>query len=206
MQRIYLMTNNIVWHEHLVSTSEREKHYNQKSCVLWYTGLSGSGKSTIANAVDRRLFDLGHHTFVLDGDNVRYGLNKDLGFDANSRVENIRRIGEVAKLFADAGLIVSAAFISPYQNDRDIIRAMLDARLIEVFVDTSLDLCEERDPKGLYKQARAGVIPNFTGISAPYELPQNPDIHLKTAVMSVADCANAIIEYLQNQQIIGSDK
>ena len=163
---------NITWHEATVTAEDREKLLNQKGCVIWFTGLSGSGKSTLANAVEYVLHQQNHHTYVLDGDNVRHGLNKNLGFSPEDREENIRRIGEVAKLFADAGTIVMTAFISPYRDDRDTARALIaDGRFVEVFVECPLEVCEERDTKGLYKKARAGEIKEFTGISAPYESP-----------------------------------
>ncbi|WP_404408535.1 adenylyl-sulfate kinase [Pseudidiomarina marina] len=190
------MTTNIVWHEASVSAAERAALKGHKPCVLWYTGLSGSGKSTIANAVDRKLFERGCHSYVLDGDNVRYGLNKDLGFDDASRVENIRRITEVANLMTDAGLIVGTAFISPFVTDRAQARSLASADFIEVFVDTPLEVCEQRDPKGLYKKARAGEIPHFTGISSPYEPPAAPEVHLRTASLSVEEAAEQVVQAL----------
>lgn len=196
------MNDNIVWHNTAVSNNERRAMNGHHSCVLWYTGLSGSGKSTIANAVDRLLFDQGCHTFLLDGDNVRHGLNKDLGFDERSRVENIRRISEVSKLMTDAGLIVGTAFISPFIADRAQARALIGHRFIEVFIDTPLKECEKRDPKGLYRKARAGEITHFTGISSPYEAPIQPDIHVKTADCNVKQAAEQVIAYLERRQII----
>lgn len=191
------MSENIVWHDTSVSTDERAKHKNHKALVLWYTGLSGSGKSTIANAVDRLLYEKGYHTYVLDGDNVRHGLNRDLGFDEASRIENIRRISEVAKLFVDAGIIVSTAFISPYISDREQARELIGKNnFIEIFIDTELAECENRDPKGLYKKARAGNIADFTGITSPYQKPINPDIHIKTQAKSIKNCAEQIFDYL----------
>jgi adenylylsulfate kinase len=170
---------------------------------LWFTGLSGSGKSTIANALELKLQALGAHTYLLDGDNVRHGLNKNLGFSPEDRVENIRRIGEVAKLFVDAGVIVLTAFISPYRQDRDMVRKIVEpGEFIEVFVDTPIEVCEERDPKGLYKKARAGEIPNFTGISAPYEAPNAPEIVLKTATKSIEESAEELIAYLKGHNYI----
>ncbi|CUS47087.1 MAG: adenylsulfate kinase CysC [Idiomarinaceae bacterium HL-53] len=192
------MKENIVWHNTSVSHDDRVALNGHKPALLWYTGLSGSGKSTIANAVDRKLFERGCHTYLLDGDNVRHGLNKDLGFDDTSRVENIRRITEVAKLFVDAGLIVGTAFISPFKEDRAQARAIGGAHFIEVFVDTPIEICEQRDPKGLYKKARAGEIPHFTGISSPYEAPESPEIHLRTAEMSVEAAADAVVAYVLN--------
>ncbi|CAM2805570.1 adenylyl-sulfate kinase [Helicobacter burdigaliensis] len=176
------MDKNLTWHATKVTQQERSKLKGQKPCVLWLTGLSGSGKSTLANALEQRLFSMGYHTYLLDGDNVRHGLNKDLGFDEDSRVENIRRIGEVCKLFVDAGLIVLCAFISPFERERKMVRDLFEKEeFIEVFVDTPLELCEKRDPKGLYKKARNGEIKNFTGIDSPYETPENPEIHIISA-------------------------
>ncbi|MCL5049329.1 MAG: adenylyl-sulfate kinase [Firmicutes bacterium] len=191
------MNEDIVWHDASVSNQERREHKGHGACVLWYTGLSGSGKSTIANAVDRKLFERGAHSYLLDGDNVRHGLNKDLGFDDDSREENIRRITEVARLFVDAGLIVGTAFISPFRADRAQARELAGSSFIEVFVDTPLDVCEQRDPKGLYKKARAGEIPHFTGISSPYEAPEKPDIHLRTAELSIEQAAEQVVAALQ---------
>lgn len=191
------MSKNIVWHDTSVSTDERANHKKHKAVVLWYTGLSGSGKSTIANAVDRILHQKDYHTYVLDGDNIRHGLNKDLGFDEASRIENIRRISEVAKLFVDAGIIVSTAFISPYISDREQARELIGKNnFIEIFIDTELAECENRDPKGLYKKARAGNIADFTGITSPYQKPINPDIHIKTQAKSIKNYAEQIFDYL----------
>lgn len=196
------MSSNIVWHNAAVSSEERRAQHGHHACVLWYTGLSGSGKSTIANAVDRLLFERGCHTFLLDGDNVRHGLNRDLGFDELSRVENIRRISEVSKLMLEAGLIVGTAFISPFLTDRAQARALIGARFIEVFVDTPLAECEKRDPKGLYKKARKGDIPHFTGITSPYEAPVAAEIHLYTTALSIAEAAGQVVAYLQEKQLI----
>lgn len=189
---------NIVWHQHLVSRKERSDLKRQMSCVLWFTGLSGSGKSTIANAVESKLLKLEKHTYLLDGDNIRMGLNKGLTFSETDRIENIRRIGEVSKLFVDAGIIVLTAFISPFVKDREQVRNLLnDGEFLEVFIDTPLEVCESRDPKGLYQKARAGEIPNFTGISSPYEAPVNPEIWLRTDEMSVEEVANMVVSYLK---------
>ena len=188
---------NIVWHEHHVTKEERSKIKEQKSCILWFTGLSGSGKSTIANAVEVKLLELQKHTYLLDGDNVRMGLNKGLTFSDADRVENIRRIGEVSKLFVDAGMIVLTAFISPFMQDRQQVRDLVeDGEFIEVFVDTPLEVCESRDPKGLYKKARNGEIPNFTGISSPYEAPKNPEIHIDNDGLSIEEAADVVVKYL----------
>ncbi|HEG5396481.1 TPA: adenylyl-sulfate kinase [Campylobacter coli] len=173
------MDNNLTWHASSITKAQRAKLKKQKPRVLWFTGLSGSGKSTLANAVEKKLFEQGFHTYLLDGDNVRHGLNGDLGFDEASRVENIRRIGELCKLFMDAGMIALCAFISPFEKDRKLVKDLLEEdEYIEIFVDTSLEVCEKRDPKGLYKKARQGEIKNFTGIDSPYERPKNPHIHI----------------------------
>lgn len=191
---------NIVWHAHHVTKEERMQMKVQKPCVLWFTGLSGSGKSTVANALERKLYELNRHTYLLDGDNVRHGLNKDLGFSDEDRIENIRRIGEVSKLFVDAGLIVITAFISPFRTDRAIVRDLLEAdEFVEVFIDTPLGVCEARDPKGLYKKARAGEIKAFTGISSAYEEPVNPQIHIKTDAQDVTESVDKIINYLETK-------
>ncbi len=194
---------NIVWHDQTVSKESRAQLKGQKPTILWFTGLSGSGKSTIANALELKLQALGAHTYLLDGDNVRHGLNKNLGFSPEDRVENIRRIGEVAKLFVDAGVIVLTAFISPYRQDRDMVRKIVEAgEFIEVYVDTPIEVCEERDPKGLYKKARAGEIPNFTGISAPYEAPNKPEAVLKTATKSIEESVDQLVTYLKQNNYI----
>lgn len=173
-------STNILWHDCPIGQPERQKLLGQKGCVIWITGLSGSGKSTVACALSRELHCRGHHTYVLDGDNLRHGLNRDLSFKAEDRTENIRRVGEVAKLFADAGTICIASLISPYRRDRDACRALLpDSRFIEVFMDLPLELCEARDPKGLYKLARTGKIKGFTGVDDPYESPVNSEIVIK---------------------------
>ena len=193
-------SKNIVWHDHHVSKQQRAKLKEQKPCILWFTGLSGSGKSSIANAVELKLNELGKHTYLLDGDNVRMGLNRGLSFSDEDRVENIRRIGEVSKLFVDAGLIVLTAFISPFQEERDRVRNLVDdGEFIEIFIDTPLEVCEGRDPKGLYKKAREGKIPNFTGISSPYEAPNRAEIHIKNDKISIDECVEKIIEYLENR-------
>ncbi|TRX57223.1 adenylyl-sulfate kinase [Thalassomonas sp. M1454] len=198
-----MKTENTVWHSQEVSKKDRAQLKGQKPCLLWYTGLSGSGKSTVANAVDDILFQQQCHTYLLDGDNVRHGLNGDLGFSDEDRVENIRRISQVAKLFVDSGLIVSTAFISPFQSDRDMARDMLEqGEFIEVFIDTPIEICEQRDPKGLYKMARAGEIKDFTGISSGYDIPTNPEIHVKTAEQSIEQCAMQIVNHLKQHGYI----
>ncbi|TKB44664.1 adenylyl-sulfate kinase [Thalassotalea mangrovi] len=192
-----MQTENTVWHPHLVTKADRARLKKQRPCLLWYTGLSGSGKSTVANAVDDLLFERKCHTYLLDGDNVRHGLNGDLGFSDEDRIENIRRISQVSKLFVDAGLIVSTAFISPFQSDRDMARNLLDdGEFIEIFIDTPIEICEQRDPKGLYKKARAGEIQDFTGIDSGYDIPHQPEIHVKTAEQDIRACAEQIVDYL----------
>jgi len=200
--------SNVVWHNTTISQDDRTKLMQQKPFVLWFTGLSASGKSTIANIVEKKLFQMNHNTYLLDGDNIRHGLNNDLGFDEKSRVENIRRIGEVSKLFTDAGLIVLTAFISPFISDRNLVRNLFkDNIFLEVFIDSPLSVCEERDPKGMYKKAREGVIKNFTGISSPYEAPLNPDIHIKNNGISLNEASDQIIQFLkENKYIIESEK
>ena len=188
---------NVTWHEHKVTKEERFKLMGHKGAVLWFTGLSACGKSTIANAVDDKLFESGRHSFVLDGDNIRMGLNKNLGFSAEDRTENIRRIGEVGKLFAHAGNFTLTAFISPYRADRNKVREILGpGEFIEIYVDASVETCEKRDPKGLYKKARAGEIKNFTGISDPYEAPENPEIVLDSNNKGIEELADEVIAYL----------
>jgi adenylylsulfate kinase len=202
-----LENNNIVWHEQYITKIKRETLLNQKPCILWFTGLSGSGKSTIANAIEVELFKKNRKTYLLDGDNIRHGLNKDLGFLESDRIENIRRIGEVSKLFVDSGLIVLTAFISPFKSDRQIARSLVEYdEFIEVFIDTPLEICERRDPKGLYKKARNGAIKNFTGIDSPYEIPQNPEIHIKTENKSIQECVDIILLHLSKFGYIKSNE
>ncbi len=201
------MTDNIVWHQGKISIHEREKLNKHEGVCLWFTGLSGSGKSTVAIELEAELYKAGIHTYILDGDNVRHGLNKDLSFSDNDRIENIRRIGEVAKLFVDAGIIVLTAFISPFINDRQQVRnLLLDGKFIEIFVDCDLETCEFRDPKGLYKKARANEIKDFTGISSPYEKPQNPEIIVNNGKNSnLNENVQQIISYLKVKKNIDSD-
>ena len=194
---------NITWHEHKITRQERETLLKQKGVLLWFTGLSASGKSTVANEVTNQLHQMGKLTYVLDGDNIRHGLNKNLGFSPEDREENIRRISEVGNLFADAGVITTTAFISPYRKDRDFARQLLgDGRFIEIFVKASIDTCEKRDPKGLYQKAKKGEIKEFTGISAPYEEPLKPEIVLDADSMTIEDEVAAVLKYLQNKHII----
>ncbi len=194
---------NVVWHEHLVKREDREELLNQKGTLLWFTGLSASGKSTIANEVASRIFKSGKLTYVLDGDNVRHGLNKNLGFSPEDREENIRRISEVGNLFVDSGIITTTAFISPYRKDRDYAREILgEGRFIEIFVKASIETCEARDPKGLYKKAKSGEIKEFTGISAPYEEPLNAEIILDADTQTIEEEVEMVINYLKDKKII----
>lgn len=196
-------STNITWHDSEVTKSDRQQQNGHKSVVIWFTGLSGSGKSTVSVALEKALFQLGKHSYRLDGDNVRHDLNNNLGFSPEDRKENIRRIGEVSKLLVDAGTIAITAFISPYRADRDDVRAILeDGEFIEVYTACSVEACEQRDPKGLYKKARAGEIKEFTGISAPYEVPHQPEITIDTEHQSVEASVNTIIEYLKEKQYI----
>ncbi len=196
---------NVTWQDGQVTREDRFQILRQKGATIWFTGLSGSGKSTIAIALEQALFDVGKLSYRLDGDNVRLGINKNLGFSEQDRKENIRRIGEIAKLFGDAGTIALSSFISPYQEDRDEVRKLHEVanlEFVEVFVDCSLAVAEERDPKGLYKKARAGQIKNFTGIDAPYEAPANPEIHLRTDEMTLEQEVSIVIDYLVDNGII----
>ena len=194
---------NIVWHQGAVTRDDREQVNGNKSCIVWLTGLSGSGKSTIAVALEKALWGRGVRSYILDGDNVRHGLNKNLGFSPADRTENIRRIGEVAKLFVDAGMLAITAFISPYRADRDQVRALVPAGdFVEILVDCPLDVCEGRDVKGLYAKARAGQIPEFTGISAPYEAPDKPELTLETAKLTVDQSVAKVLGYLEGRGIV----
>lgn len=198
-----MKTENTVWHEQNITKEQRSAQKKQKPCLLWYTGLSGSGKSTVANAVDALLFERGCHSYLLDGDNVRHGLNGDLGFSDEDRIENIRRISQVAKLFVDSGLIVSTAFISPFASDRAMASEMLEqGEFMEVYIDTPITICEQRDPKGLYKKARAGEIKDFTGVDSTYDIPTAPAIHVKTDEKSIKECAKQIVQHLIDNQFI----
>ncbi len=190
---------NITWHHHQITRPEREKLNGHKGMVLWFTGLSASGKSTVANLVDEKLYLRGCHSYVLDGDNIRHGLNKNLGFSAADRAENIRRIGEVGKLCADAGLIAITCFISPYRADRDAARALhADGGFVEILVDCPIEVCEQRDPKGLYKKARAGQLKGFTGIDDPYEPPLKPELILDAGMKSAETLADEVMAYLDS--------
>lgn len=194
---------HVVWHECLVNRSDRNTLNNHKSGLVWFTGLSASGKSTIAHAVEKELHDRGIRTYVLDGDNVRHGLNSNLGFSPEDRKENIRRIGEVAKLMADAGIVVFTAFISPYREDRDTVRTLFEGdHFYEVFVKCSLEECEKRDPKGLYKKARAGIIKNYTGISSPYEEPLAPELVVDTEHLTIEESVNQVIDFLCEKKLV----
>jgi adenylylsulfate kinase len=200
-----IKATNITWHEGHVTSDERWKMLQQKGATLWFTGLSGSGKSTIAFTLEHVLVQRGHLAYVLDGDNIRHGLNKNLGFSAADREENIRRIGEVAKLFADAGVLTMTSFISPYRKDRDAVRALHEAGqlpFIEVFVNTPIETCEQRDPKGLYKKARAGQLKNFTGIDDPYEPPLHPEMTLDMTATSPQEATVQLIEYLVQKGLV----
>lgn len=191
------MGKNIIPHDYQISIKDRRKSNKHSSFLLWFTGLSGSGKSTIANVVEQKLYKQGIKTYTLDGDNIRKGINSDLTFSPEDRTENIRRIAEVANLMVDAGLVTLAAFVSPYKKDRENIRSIVkDVNFVEIFVNTSVEECERRDVKGLYKKARAGEIKNMTGISAPYEAPENPDIEIKTENESVEAAAQRIVDYI----------
>ncbi|TFH66148.1 MAG: adenylyl-sulfate kinase [Gemmatimonadales bacterium] len=191
------------WHQGAITRRDRERLNEHRGFTIWFTGLSASGKSTLAVATEEALYERGCHTFILDGDNVRHGLNKDLGFSPEDREENIRRLGEVARLFRDSGIINLAAFISPYRRDRQIARSLLeDDSFVEVFVDCPVEICEQRDPKGNYLKARQGIIKSFTGISAPYEAPENPELHLRTDKLSVGESVHRIMTYLTTNQFI----
>ena len=197
------MSTNIVWHQHAVDKQRRANSLQQKPVILWFTGLSGSGKSTLANLLEQKLAAENKHTYLLDGDNVRHGLCGDLGFSAEDRVENIRRISEVSKLFVDAGTIVITAFISPFRADREFCRNLVEPQeFVEVFIDTPIEVCEQRDPKGLYKKARSGDIKDFTGIDSDYEAPNNPEIHLVYEDESAEDTVNRLYQMLVEKEFV----
>jgi adenylylsulfate kinase len=194
---------NVVWHDHRVTKTERRTLNNHGSCVVWFTGLPSSGKSTIASEIEHHLYNRGIRTYLLDGDNVRHGLNSNLGFSPEDREENIRRIGEVARLYVDAGMITFVAFISPYRKDREKARNLLeDGEFIEVYVKCPVEVCEQRDPKGLYQKAKQGEIKEFTGVSAPYEEPLDPEIVLETDRFTVKESAQKIVEFLEKKRMI----
>lgn len=196
-------SQNITWHHGKLSLTDREKYLQQKGAVIWFTGLSASGKSTVAREVELALVENGKNSYVLDGDNIRHGLNKNLGFSPDDRKENIRRIGEVAKLFCESNIVTLTAFISPYKEDRNLARSLVPAgQFFEIFCDASVEECEARDPKGLYKKARAGQIPEFTGISAPYEAPEKPELVLKTAKESLEESTRKVLDLLVKKEII----
>jgi len=198
-----MKSSNVVWHQATISRRDREAMNGHKSAILWFTGLSGAGKSTLAHAVEDALHQMQCRTYVCDGDNVRHGLNGDLGFSDADRVENIRRIGEVAKLMMEAGVITLTAFISPFRSDRDRARSIVDeGDFVEIYCRCSLETCEARDVKGLYQKARAGEIPEFTGISSPYEEPENPELILDTDQHSVEECALQVVDYLRRRGIL----
>jgi adenylylsulfate kinase len=200
-----IKATNITWHEGHVTREERNGLLKQRGATLWFTGLSGSGKSTIAFTLEHALVQRGHLAYVLDGDNIRHGLNKNLGFSAADREENIRRIGEVAKLFADCGVITMTSFISPYRKDRDLVRALhAEGKLpfIEIHVSTPIETCEQRDPKGLYKKARAGQLKGFTGIDDPYEAPLTPELTIDATTITPQDATVLLVKYLEKQQIV----
>ncbi len=197
-------SDNVVWHHATVTRERREKLNGHRSVILWFTGLSGSGKSSLAHAVEEQLYQAGCHTFVFDGDNVRHGICADLAFSAKDRAENIRRVGEMVKLFLEAGVIALTAFISPFGADRARVRALVPhGEFFEIFCDCPLEVCEERDAKGLYKRARAGEIKDFTGISSPYEIPQNPELIVNTGTLSLDVSVVKVIKFLQERGVIG---
>ena len=194
---------HVYWHQGAITRNDRQRLNGHRGFTIWFTGLSGSGKSTLAVATEEALYERGFHTFILDGDNVRHGLNKDLGFSPADREENIRRLGEVARILRDCGLINLVAFISPYRKDRRMARSLSeDDSFVEVFVDCPAEICEKRDPKGVYQKARQGIIKSFTGISAPYEPPERPELHLRTDQLSVGECVHRIMGYLKTNQYI----
>ena len=202
VRKVFVMPSNIVLHYQTIKRKHRKAKNRHRSMVLWFTGLSGSGKSTLAHAVEEALHKRCFQTFVLDGDNVRHGLCDDLGFSVKDRQENIRRVGEVAKLFMDAGVIVLVALISPYRIDRDSIRNKIGNNFIEIFCNASIEICEERDIKGIYKKARAGEIAKFTGVTAPYQAPLNPELNLNTGIEPLQDCTQKVVQEILNRNIL----
>lgn len=197
--------NNLVWHPHRITGSDRARLNGQRPFVIWFTGLSGSGKSTLAGALEERLFASGHRCYLLDGDNIRHGLNRDLGFGDADRVENIRRVGELSKILVDAGLIVIAAFISPFARDRAMVRHLLEAgEFVEVYLDAPLEVCERRDPKGIYRKARAGEIRHVTGIDSPYESPADAEVVLDTSVREIPACVEEILSFCGRAELLPS--
>ncbi|MEY3218809.1 MAG: hypothetical protein RIT27_166 [Pseudomonadota bacterium] len=196
-------THHLIWHHATVTRARREEQHRHRSAVLWFTGLSGSGKSTLAHTVEESLFQQQCHTFVLDGDNVRHGLCKDLGFSDADRIENIRRVGEISKLFVEAGTIVLTAFISPFRSDRQKVRDLIGKEnFIEIYCHCSLEICEQRDVKGLYQKARKGEIKHFTGISSPYEIPEQPDLSVNTATISVEESRDQVLAFLKQKNLL----
>lgn len=200
------MSTHIHPHEGKIKRSDRERLMEQRGVTLWFTGLSGAGKSTLAVATEEALYEQGYLTYILDGDNIRSGINSNLGFSPEDRTENIRRIAEIAKLFRDTGIINLTAFISPYREDRQLARRLADGDFIEVHVDAPLDICEERDPKGLYKKARSGEIKDFTGIDAPYEAPEKPEIYVNTDEQSITECVEHVMEYLKHHAFLNKSQ
>lgn len=200
------MKNHVVWHDVNITRKDRNSLNGHKSGLIWFTGLSASGKSTIAHSVEKKLYDIGYRTYVLDGDNVRHGINSNLGFSREDRKENLRRIAELSKLFVDAGILVLAAFISPYSEDRKYIMSRFqDDNYLEIYVKCSIQECENRDPKGQYKKARKGIIKNYTGISAPYEEPEDPDLVIDTEILDIKTSVQKIIELLEKKNMLKSD-
>ncbi len=200
------MSTHIHPHEGKIKRSDRERLMEQRGVTLWFTGLSGAGKSTLAVATEEALYEQGYLTYILDGDNIRSGINSNLGFSPEDRTENIRRIAEIARLFRDTGIINLTAFISPYREDRQLARRLADGDFIEVHVDAPLDICEERDPKGLYKKARSGEIKDFTGIDAPYEAPEKPEIYVNTDEQSIAECVEHVMAYLKHHAFLNKSQ
>jgi adenylylsulfate kinase len=197
------MTENVYWNELAVTKQHRQQLHGHKSLILWFTGLSGSGKSTIANIIEQKLYEQGVSTYLMDGDHLRHGLNADLNFSTEDRRENIRRVGEVAKLFVDSGMVVIATFVSPYRHDRQLIRSLVQPdEFIEIYIKCSLETCESRDPKGLYKRARRQEIKEFTGVSSPYEEPENPELIVESERLTPMECSEQIMTYLKTKSLL----